>query len=48
MDRTRLTTRAHTADGIWKADNSLMTGKVVAWMPLPEPYRESEVENGEV
>lgn len=20
----------------------------VAWMPLPEPYRESEVENGEV
>lgn len=43
MDRTRLTTRAHTADGIWKADNSLMSGKVVAWMPLPEPYRESEV-----
>ena len=21
---------------------------VTAWMPLPEPYRESEVENGEV
>lgn len=46
MDGTRLTTRAHTTDGIWKADNSLMTGKVVAWMPLPEPYRESEEENG--
>lgn len=46
MDGTRLTTRAHTTDGIWKADNSLMTGKVVAWMPLPEPYREIEVENG--
>ena len=46
IDGTRLTTRAHTVDGIWKADNSLMTGKVVAWMPLPEPYRESEVENG--
>lgn len=30
MDGTRLTTRAHTTDGIWKADNSLMTGKVVA------------------
>lgn len=43
MDGTRLTTRAHTTDGIWKVDNSLMTGKVVAWMPLPEPYRESEV-----
>ena len=42
MDGTRLTTRAHTTDGIWEADNSLMTGKVVAWMPLPEPYRESE------
>lgn len=48
MDRTRLTTRAHTADGIWKADNSLMTGKVIAWMPLPEPYRESEEENGKM
>lgn len=48
MDGTRLTTRAHTTDGIWKADNSLMTGKVVAWMPPPEPYRESEVEDGEV
>lgn len=21
---------------------------IIAWMPLPEPYRESEVENGEV
>lgn len=42
IDGTRLTTRAHTTDGIWKADNSLMTGKVVAWMPLPEPYQESE------
>ena len=48
MDGTRLTTRAHTTDGIWKADNSLMSGKVVAWMPLPEPYRESEEENGKV
>lgn len=48
IDGTRLTTRAHTTDGIWKADNSLMTGKVVAWMPMPEPYRESEVENGEM
>ena len=48
MDGTRLTTRAHTTDGIWKADNSLMTGKVVAWMPWPEPYRESEEDHGEV
>lgn len=22
--------------------------EILAWMPLPEPYRESEVENGEV
>lgn len=48
MDGTCLTTRAHTTDGIWKADNSLMSGKVVAWMLLPEPYRESEVDHGEV
>ena len=28
-------------DGKWDEDDC-----VVAWMPLPEPYRESEVENG--
>lgn len=33
-------------EGILKEWN--FTGKVIAWMPLPEPYQESEVENGEV
>lgn len=28
-------------DGKWDEDDC-----VIAWMPLPEPYRESEVENG--
>lgn len=42
IDGTRLTTRACTTDGIWKTDNPLLTGKVVAWMPDPDPYKESE------
>lgn len=31
-------------EGILKKWN--FTGEVLAWMPLPEPYRESEVANG--
>lgn len=31
-------------EGILKKWN--FTGEVLAWMPLPEPYRESEEENG--
>jgi hypothetical protein len=30
------------------ADGETITFEVIAWMPLPEPYRESEVDNGEV
>ena len=31
------------------SDNFFMQiDRIAAWMPLPEPYRESEVENGEV
>lgn len=33
-------------EGILKEGN--FTGEVVAWMPLPEPYRESEVKDGKV
>ena len=33
-------------EGIFKEWN--FTGKVLYWMPLPEPYRESEVEDGEM
>lgn len=33
-------------EGIFKEWN--FTGKVLYWMPLPEPYRESEEEDGKV
>ena len=36
------TTTAWYYDGIWIADNDLMCGNVIAWMPLPEPYQENE------
>ena len=45
----RITKNAHTVDGIWKLnDGMLLGGRVVGWMPLPEPYRESKEEDGEV
>ena len=28
--------------GEWYADLGVPNGKVIAWMPLPEPYREEE------
>lgn len=45
-DGSRRTTTANTIDGRWKTDIILSGDEVIAWMPLPEPYRESEVENG--
>lgn len=36
-------TRMNEGETLYSTDHT-----VVAWMPLPEPYRESEVENGEV
>lgn len=41
------TTLYFTHDGWW-TDNMKDRYDVTAWMPLPEPYRESEVDNGEV
>lgn len=38
-DGTVLTERAHTTDGQWRTDHRLESGKVIAWMPFPEPYR---------
>ena len=32
---------AHTVVGQWKNDLLKFGGKVVAWMPFPEPYREN-------
>lgn len=35
-------------DSEFQTNEELGYEKVVAWMPLPEPYRESEVDHGEV
>lgn len=32
--------QAHTVDGKWKNDLLTLGGTVIAWKPLPEPYRE--------
>lgn len=39
-DGTVHTEQAHTIDGVWKTDYKVKEGKVVAWMPFPEPYKE--------
>ena len=39
-DGTVHTEQAHTTDGVWKTDYKVKEGKVVAWMPFPEPYKE--------
>ena len=32
--------QAHTVDGKWKSDLLALGGTVIAWKPLPEPYKE--------
>lgn len=41
LDGTRQTAPCHTMDGEWNQSMKGM-GKVLAWMPLPEPYKEEE------
>lgn len=31
---------AHTTDGEWHVDVTVVPRTVIAWMPLPEPYKE--------
>ena len=40
-DGTRTTRTSHTLDGKWKAEQEFKfyKPKVIAWMPLPEPYK---------
>lgn len=38
-DGTRQTAPCHTIDGEWNQSMKGM-GRVIAWMPLPEPYKE--------
>lgn len=32
--------QAHTVDGKWKNDLLALGGTIIAWKPLPEPYKE--------
>lgn len=38
---TRMSMKGYTVDGKWKPDTAVKC-KVIAWMPLPEPYRPEE------
>lgn len=40
LDGTRQTAPCHTIDGEWNQSMKGM-GKVLAWLPLPEPYKET-------
>lgn len=46
-DGTRIVKSSHTTDGKWELEKrvKLRKCKVVAWMPLPKPYKEKENEN---
>ena len=41
-DGTRKVVLANTFDGKWNLKNEIIKKKVIAWMPLPEPYREAK------
>lgn len=46
-DGTRKATTSYTLDGVWKLEkeSKFVKKKVVAWQPLPEPYRPKEKNN---
>lgn len=38
-DGTILTGVDYTIDGVWNSEiNNFIKGKIIAWMPLPDPY----------
>lgn len=41
-DGTRKTMTLHTNDGKWNTNNRIVKFNVIAWQPLPEPFKESE------
>lgn len=43
-DGTRFVKESHTRDGEWADEKKCINCKVVAWMPLSEPYKEKENE----
>ena len=44
-DGTRITEYSYTHDGKWCFLSDVVERKVVAWRPLPEPYRPQELNN---
>ena len=38
---TRKTKTIHTLDGVWQID-SIVKGEVIAWQPLPAPFKKGE------
>lgn len=42
-DGTRKTRTAHTLDGRWNIEKGYLKRKVIAWQPLPEPYKEEKL-----
>jgi hypothetical protein len=43
-DGTRIVKESCTYDGKWRDEKRIINCKVVAWMPMPEPYKENENE----
>lgn len=43
-DGTRIVKESYTRDGEWPDEKKIINCKVVAWMPLPNPYKENQNE----
>ena len=41
-DGTRMVKTLHTVDGKWHMGSVFLKYKVIAWQPLPEPFKESD------
>ena len=41
-DGTRKTMTLHTNDGKWNTNNRIVKFNVIAWQPLPEPFKECD------
>ena len=41
-DGTRKTMTLHTNDGKWNTNNRIVKFNVIAWQPLPQPYKERD------
>lgn len=47
-DGTRKTTTSHTLDGKWKVEKECVVNKkVIAWRPLPKPYKPKKLQTEE-